>query len=194
MTIKTSEKNIYWGYYLALESDLEKLARYIEFDESNFETHSIELAHLLLAASSEVDVVMKELCKLLSPESKLVNIDSYQEIIKEHMTPIISKNVISNRYGLTLSPWSNWDDSKSPDWWRGYNNIKHDRSIHFSKANLKNVLNSMAGLFITNIYFNNEKICSENERALLDMRHTITQLVPGSNLFRLDDPFLYLDE
>ena len=74
--IKTSEKNIHWDYYLALESDIGRLARYIEFDESNFDTHSIELAHLLLASSSEVDVVMKELCNLISPQSKAGNINN----------------------------------------------------------------------------------------------------------------------
>lgn len=190
MTIKIAEKNIHWDYYLALESDVEKLARYIEFDESNFNTHSIELAHLLLAASSEVDVVMKELCKLLPSKIKIKNIDSYREIIKEDMPPIIGTNIISDRYGLTLSPWSNWAEDKNPIWWKSYNDVKHERSVHFSKANLKNVLNSMAGLFVVNIYFNHEKFCSEHKEYPYELTYTFNNLIPQSSLFKLDDPFL----
>lgn len=194
MTIKISKKNIHWDYYLALENDVEKLARYIEFDESNFETHSIELARLLLAASSEVDVVMKGLCKYLSPGFKGENINSYKEIIKEHFSMLIDKQVISDRYGLTLAPWSNWNGEKNPLWWKSYNDIKHERSIHFSKANLKNVLNSIAGLFVVNIYFNYEKHRSENPEYPYDLGHTFQHLIPSSSLFKLDDPFLYLKE
>lgn len=189
--IKTSEKNIHWDYYLALESDIERVARYIEFDESNYGTHSIELAHLLLAASSEVDVVMKELCNLLSPQSKAETINGYRVVIKEHLPPIIEQKVVSDRYGLNLSPWSNWKNDNNPDWWQSYNKVKHERSIHFSKANLKNVLNSVAGLLVTNIHYNHVKFCSENSSYPYDMRHSIQNLKPCSNLFRIDDPFIY---
>jgi hypothetical protein len=147
--IKTSGKNIHWDYYLALECDIEKVSRYIEFDQSNFETHSIELAHLLLAASSEVDVVMKELCNLLSPDSKTENINGYRKVIKEHLPGIIEKKVVSAKFGLTLTPWDKWKEGKNPIWWQSYNKVKHERSVHFSKANLENVLNSIAGLLIT---------------------------------------------
>lgn len=194
MTIKITEKNIHWDYYLALENDVEKLARYIEFDESNFETHSIELAHLLLAASSEADVVMKELCKYLSLGFKGEKINLYEKVIKEHFPTIIDMKVNSNRYGLSLEPWSNWKKDEAPDWWRGYNKVKHERNTHFEKANLKNVLNAMAGLFIVNIYFNYEKFRSERPEYPYDLKHTFESLIPSSNLFKLDDPFLYLRE
>jgi hypothetical protein len=57
--IDVSKSFIHWNYFLAIESDLENLSRYIEFIDTNFKTYSIELAHLLLASSSEIDVVLK---------------------------------------------------------------------------------------------------------------------------------------
>jgi len=69
--IKTGETLLHWNYFLALESDLERVSRYIEFDKANFKTYSIELAHLLLAASSEVDVVAKTLCQRIDSKIKL---------------------------------------------------------------------------------------------------------------------------
>ena len=58
MGIQVNGNFVHWNYYIALEQDLSKVSRFIEFSEDNFETYSIELAHLLLAASSEVDVDM----------------------------------------------------------------------------------------------------------------------------------------
>ncbi|GEM_PF-733291 len=42
----------HWNYYLAIESDLENLTRYIEFHPDNFATYSIENAKLLMTATS----------------------------------------------------------------------------------------------------------------------------------------------
>ena len=192
--IKTSQRNIHWDYYLALESDIKEVARYIEFDKSNFNTHSIELSHLLLAASSEVDVVMKELCNILNPKSKADNINRYKKLIKEHLPEIIQQNVISPLYGLTLSPWSNWKGNSNPSWWQSYNKVKHERNIHYKSANLKNVLNSVAGLFVANIHYNLALLNSKDTEYPYDLRNSIDNLKPKSGLFRLDDPLLYLGE
>ncbi len=192
--IQTSDKNIHWDYYIVIEDDMKKVARYIEFDRSNFQTYSIELAHLLLAASSEVDVVMRELCHLISPKSKAENIDNYMEIIKTNNPGIIERKVISNRYRLTLSPWSSWKTNENPNWWKSYNKVKHQRSIHFDKASLENVLNSIAGLLIINIYLNHEKFCEKHKDYPYDLRQSVQKLSPPSDLFRLDDMFLYLGE
>ena len=36
---------LHWNYFLALDKDVEALSRYVEFDESNFDTYSNEMAH-----------------------------------------------------------------------------------------------------------------------------------------------------
>ncbi len=192
--IETSEKNIHWDYYLALEKDIESIARYIEFHEDNFDTYSIELAHLLLSASAEVDVVMKLLCNLKFPQLKSENINYYRKIIKKNFQGIINNKVVSSMYGLTLSPWSSWEGESNPTWWQSYNKVKHERSIYFAKANLKNVLNSVAGLLVVNIHYNHEKFCTERKDYPYDLRHSVSHLRPSSSLFRLDDPFLYFVE
>ena len=56
--------------------------------------------------------------------------------------------LVMPRFGLELCPWSNWQNNKKPDWWDAYNNVKHDRHKKYSDANLKNVLNSVAGLLV----------------------------------------------
>jgi len=192
--IKTSQRNIHWDYYLGLEADVMNVARYIEFDKSNFETHSIELSQLLLASSSEVDVVMKGLCRLIDPDEKAKNIYGYKKVVKKHLPNIPSQEVKSSRYELVLKPWTNWEGDKNPDWWLSYNKVKHERTEHYKKANLQNVLNSVAGLLVANIHYNHALFCSEHEGFPYDLRDSIRNLSPSASLFRLNDPFLYYVE
>ena len=84
---------VYWNYFLALENDLEQIARYIEFAKKNFKTYSIELAHLLLTASSEVDVVIKALCKKINPTAQTKDIDDYKKIITKQLPDMIKEKV-----------------------------------------------------------------------------------------------------
>jgi hypothetical protein len=72
----------HWNYFLALESDLEGVSRYIEFCKDNANTYSIELAHLLLSSASEIDTIAKCVCSILDPEAKPKNIDDYRKIIR----------------------------------------------------------------------------------------------------------------
>ena len=61
MAIHVSGKvKLHWNYFLALENDLAKTSRYIEFHEDNLQVFSIELAYLLFAAAPEVDVILTE--------------------------------------------------------------------------------------------------------------------------------------
>lgn len=69
--LKESPKLLHWNYFLVLESDLEHLSRYIEFTKDNYKIYSQEMARLLLTAGSEVDVVLKGLCKKMIADLKV---------------------------------------------------------------------------------------------------------------------------
>jgi hypothetical protein len=156
MAIQQSKSFIHWNYFLALESDLAQISRYIEFDKKNFKTYSIELAHLLLASSSEVDVIAKNICGIVEPNSPANTINHYRKIINRKLPNFKKEQVYFPRFNLTLKPWSNWSlvkNPKNPLWWRSYNKVKHERSEHFSDANLKNVLNAMGGLLVAAFHF-----------------------------------------
>lgn len=63
------------------------------------------------------------------------------------------------KYGMTFRPFANWStENKPPNWWTANNKIKHHRNEHFKKANLKNVLNSAAGLItLLILYYSSER-------------------------------------
>lgn len=167
---------LHWNYFLALEEDVVRLSRYLEPTESNFNAYSLELARILFAAASEVDVVAKQLCKKLNSKSKARVITEYRKDIVGAYPQLPSAIVDISRFGLTLTPWDQWENGESPIWWRAYNNVKHQRHTHFAEASLKNTLNAVSGLFVLLLFFYRE-----------EARHG--QLAPDPGLFRIGYPF-----
>ena len=171
------EKRIYWNYFLSLESDLENLSRYIEFTNNNFQTYSIELARMLLSVCSEIDVIAKLLCNREDPLKQANNITDYCTILTDKIPVLCMLNVFLPKYGLKLTPWNNWQNQLTPDWWHGYNNVKHERNKNYEDANLQNILNSMSGLFLFLLYLYIDNSC-------------LCKLYPTPKLFTLDDEYI----
>ncbi len=134
-----------------------KIARFIEFCADNERTYSIELAHILLAATSEVDVLLKELCKLLGTDDD-AGIQDYRKALQEAdehwCQSLLREQVIIPRYNLILNPWENWQDGGEavPDWWTANNKVKHHRATSYHLANLQNVLNAVSALLLVNLF------------------------------------------
>lgn len=147
----------YWEYFLSIEWDLEKCARYVDFSSNNYDTNSVEFARIIMAAAAEVDTIAKELCKLIDPQSNAGNICQYAGIILEKYPNLVNIEIIINRYDLYVKPWNGWSNNSSPSWWQGYNKIKHDRTANFDRANLKNAISSVAGLLLILLYYLKEK-------------------------------------
>jgi hypothetical protein len=178
---------LHWNYFLALERDLEVVSRYVEFTEANFRTFSIELAHILFAAASEVDVLSKLLCEKVSPGSlpEKPRIDQYRPILKKNFPDLPVIKVFVPRYGLSFKPWENWTGKNHPDWWQDYNKVKHSRHAHFERATLHNALNALGGLLI--LTYNYYRLVLAVGAPSLDPKDTMQSLQPQSTLLRLSD-------
>lgn len=177
MGIAESPTPKHWNYFLSIEDDVVQMSRYLEPTEHNFDAYSVELARILFAAASEVDVVSKRLCVKVNQESEASNITGYKKEILNACPDIVAAVVEIPRYGLTLTPWDPWKGKDNPLWWKAYNNVKHHRDTHFEEASLKNALNAVAGLFVLLLYF-------YDDEALRG------QLNPDPRLFRAGHPFV----
>ena len=190
---QTSKKFIHWNYFIALEEDLEKVARYIEFDEDNYSTYSLELAHLLLAASSEVDVVLKELCNKIKSSKNHTKMEHYRKTIKALLPELSNEEVTISRYGLTLTPLENLKNDKAPYWWEGYNDVKHHRDTKFNEANLKNTLNAVASLGLIVLYFYREELANEKgiSSTEIDFRDVTKNFHSETSLISFNDNYTH---
>lgn len=184
MGIHVADRKTHWNYFLALERDLEALSRYIEFCDQNFSVFSIELAHLLFAASSEVDVVAKLLCQLVAPNSPRGNIDHYKAALLPKIPDLPTTEVFVPRYGLSFRPWSNWTEGQNPNWWRSYNNVKHERDAYFHEATLKNALNALGALLIMTCHYYSRAL-ADPAPSVFPSTPVMLKLEPQSSLLRL---------
>ena len=188
--IQVTQSKLHWNYFLALERDTEFLSRYIEFATPNFTVYSIELAHILFAAASEVDVIAKLLCQILSPSQPRENINHYRVILTSRLPDLHTMQVFVPRYELVLTPWDSWSGNSVPDWWRSYNKVKHKRDNHFNEATLKNSLNAMGALLVLTYHYYRHKL-SPSGGSIISARDATFELEPQSALFRLDDKNYY---
>ena len=166
----------HWNYFLAVEADLIRLSRYLEPTKDNFAAYSLELTRILFAAATEVDVVCRRFCEKLDKKTKSDNIIKYRKRILLSYPNIIDALVQIPRFGLTLNPWEQWGKEASPVWWKAYNNVKHQRDIHFSEASLRHTLNAVGGLFVLLLFFYR----NEAKNGLLN---------PDPEIFRAGPPF-----
>jgi len=190
MVIAATAGKLHWNYFLALERDLEFVSRYVEFSPPNFQVFSIELAHLLFAAASEVDVVAKLLCERIAPAAPRGNINEYKAVLLPALPDLPTTQVFVPRYGLSFAPWSNWATPNSPDWWRSYNHVKHERDTYFNEATLKNALNALGALLIVTYHFYARTLAVPPAGVLLP-KDTTRELKPESTLIRLDEDLYY---
>jgi len=114
MGILQSKSEGYWTYFLALESDLETLSRYVQFTTENIATYSVEMARILLASGSEADVLLKAICHRLDPLRNASTINEYFAIISRVLPNLLTFEVLLPRWGIQLRPLETWGKDSPP--------------------------------------------------------------------------------
>ena len=137
----------YWKQYLLLEEKTLDLEPYIFFSEKNLAVYSYEIMNLLFSVCSELDSFFKVVCN-----DKSDNIFEYIKSIKakEIYNDIFEEKVDIVGKGFSITPFVH---KRRIQWWKQYNLLKHNRLKCFKNANLKNLLNALAALYILEIYY-----------------------------------------
>ena len=145
--------NLHWNYFLALEADAIHASRYVEYSPKNYQTFSIEFAHLLMSAAQEVDVLLKQICAKHGDSSEKE--PGYRKLFASKFPKIGGVKVSLSSHGLDFVPFAEWfqNPSTTPSWWTANNKVKHERHTDFERANLQNMLSALSALLISNIYF-----------------------------------------
>ncbi|MDR2025587.1 MAG: hypothetical protein LBQ71_20615 [Hungatella sp.] len=179
---------LYWAQYINLEKEFRNTLHYISLDPKNYDTFSPSFLKLILSIGSEIDIVSKVLAARIDAEFNGENITSYCKSITKHL-PHFSKVMVKTlNEKIKLEPWRSWDNNNSPDWWKYYNKIKHNRTgisregvSYYHYANLKNVLLSLSGLYqlLMYLYYN----------IAINTKDYVKTPLPGSRLFTLEGDF-----
>jgi hypothetical protein len=162
-----SDFNLQWYYYLSIESDMQKVSRYIEPCKINYNTFSIEFVKILLASCAGLDILFRVICAEMDTNFKpngtqKKNIETYTSIILPRIPQIVGTEIFCR--DMCIKPFEEWKletqkgtDGKKigrnryPDWWAAHNKIKHRESVDYSVANFQNTLKAVAGLLTVNL-------------------------------------------
>lgn len=146
----------HWDYAELLNEELGNATRYVELDEANFATYSLEFTRIILTACSEVEVVCRHLCDLAYPErnnyftENKVGMKKLAKSILAKYPKIYQAKMSTPRLGEDIFPFAPWKEGCKDvlPWWYAYNRVKHNRGTEYKKATLENAVYSVAGLLV----------------------------------------------
>ena len=152
------EVEIAWSLYLSLESEIQRSFEFVyPLIAENKNVISIPYQQIIFASCSEINNLLSLLMEKysLKPKDFKENANEWNirlfykaldgkkldgkalidQIKNETVFLDYQLNKIFNN-SLTLKPFEKWEDGKSPSWWTAYNDLKHNKSKNFKKANL----------------------------------------------------------
>lgn len=169
-------KNQIWNHYLYIEKEFIDTQTFVSLNEKNYATFSDKYFSLLQLIGSEIDVILKEICNCypLPTGNSLKNIHQYCEVVTRNITNFSNEEIWVFGLEKKIKPWDNWSFTTTPVttstgstynrysgivpfWWTNYNKTKHTRMSVVSgdpiyeRANLKNVLNGLAALYLCDL-------------------------------------------
>lgn len=159
---------IYWKQYRLLEKIFIQTDEYVSISKDNYDTFSNRYVNLLLLICSEMDSLLGAISSGRKYQSILRKFECF---VKEY--PNVRNCKVDTKYPYdikNITPMIKFSEKnqndkndktyeknkkRTPDWWQAYNDVKHRRAeqnesgrYNYTKASLKNVLFSLASLYI----------------------------------------------
>lgn len=141
----------YYNYVRQLELILDELFdifKVISPHSRNMKVFGNAIRNVLILSCTEVDSLMKSVLNSNGYKAKKLTMFDYKRLI---IPMKLSDYTLSFRYinevgGKTpFGEWEPKENSKSPSWYKAYNNVKHDRINNFKEANLRNAIEATLG-------------------------------------------------
>lgn len=164
------QSGLFWSVYRDTEQVFLDFLEYVPLVSEHNRVYSRKFLELILQIGGYVDTAFKEMAtyskfdgntkieeiRQKTTQEKTVKISLVRETFEPIYT-LSSKKIVVKKpklflqaYG-TLIPFSEFARNKSPQWWKVYTALKHNWSKNIKKANLKNTLEALAGLFLLNV-------------------------------------------
>jgi len=155
----------YWSIYKRIEKEVSDITFDIYLCDEHMDVYSIHMAELLLRIGAECENIIKSLAQA---NNIIIRNKNMQSIIDELCTTfefqtkevqiIWNYSFVSNKIIKPFDTWNN-QNSRNPNWYKAYNDIKHNRNdVNIKSATYKNIIFGLSGLFILNLYLRKEDI------------------------------------
>lgn len=145
--------------FLLLQDDLKDLFKYVEPGDVNLPVFSFRIHELLVRTCIEVEANLKAILTANSytkvdkdGKPADLNMTDYKKIERSHF---LSQYLVKVPYWSGLKknairhPFAAWSTPNSGlDWYKAYNEVKHDRSTHLPLASFENLMDAFCGLIV----------------------------------------------
>lgn len=174
--------NNYQEKYLQLEEEVLNMKKYLTFNDEQVNVYSPATGDIILLISAQIESIAKEMYKDTTGDNsrKKFDYDCIEYFIKEWS---LDKKIVElNHQSIYIStkiykPFEN-NESKTGNgspifgWNNAYQNIKHDKVNSLPYQSVKYVLESLAALYLLNVYYNYQQQLSVslNESNNIDCR------------------------
>ena len=140
-------------YFYILEKEVIDILEYIELSEKNMEVYSLKIYKAFLSICTEIENNFKGILYYNGYDiGKNLNMkNDYFKLDKVLKLSDYKVKILLNDYESVIQPfkeWKNQSDYKTIQWYKDYNDLKHNRSDNFEKAKLKNLIKSICALYI----------------------------------------------
>lgn len=186
-----NQADYFWQIYLELEKETLEICKSIYIDDTQENVYSPKNADLILRINVVIESIAKELFLKEGGVRPDEDVDFFYDTVcikfledkwtlSKKKIRIINTNIDLSEPKRILTPLNKASGrgTSGPKWKRDYQAIKHDRFNSIKKATVKNVLDSLAALFILNLYNRNLSLKLDNVLSKQNI-----DLSMGSNLF-----------
>lgn len=166
---KRSPSEVHWEYYLGLEEDFLKCARYIDLSNDHMDVFSQLFTQTLISGCAEFESVSKAIASCVGFR-KISGIKDVRKIYSLKEVFLWDTQLRVLRGDIEVKPFADWPENESPSWWQAYNEVKHARHTSMQFGSMKNALYSLGGCFLANIILMNNESKILHNHALQGIR------------------------
>jgi len=136
----------FFRQFVLLQRSFLEIIEFVDLTKENFQVYSDRISALIRNCGGEIDSI----CKHIVPAGYDSNIAGWRAYLeKEFCISNVTLNV--PRLYEHIRPFREFSIGKSPDWWKNYTELKHNRGVGYRKANLKTALELLGALLLLNI-------------------------------------------
>jgi hypothetical protein len=183
--------------FLIIQKDLEDIFEYVEPSSESLETYSYRIHGLLMRACIEVEANLKAILTentYSKHAGKLTMVDYKKVDVTHHLSSYEVSLPIWNGPQRILKPFGTWPNGPL-DWYQAYNASKHDRQDAFKKANVRHLIDAVAGLLVVLSSQFCTRDFSAGETLWVSVGGSAHSLKPAiGSLFRITFPTNWTDE
>jgi len=164
--------NLFWPVYKNLEKEVLELSYSIHFYDKQADVHSVKTAELLVRCAIEIESLSKALYKIeggdMNPhddagKERYLNydfdclklLDIRWKLSKKRIVLVAISMYFEKEENRIFLPLKNAHKGEA-SWQKAYQAIKHSRVEELERATIRSLIQSMAALYLLNIYYRNE--------------------------------------